>query len=124
MWRGWRRRPGVAAPFLAKSFSRLSRAGILKGFRGRSRGYVLARPPSEISVREIVETIEGPELFRRCIFWSDTCSESSPCPLHGTWAQIRPEVSRMLAETSIEDLVQGRAAPLLLLPQKPAAEVA
>jgi Rrf2 family protein len=101
---------GVAAPFLAKSFSRLSRAGVLKGYRGRSRGYVLARPASMISVRDVVEAIEGPDLFRRCIFWGESCSEVQPCPLHGVWAQIRPRLAQMLAETTIQDLIEGRSA--------------
>ena len=60
--------------------------GILRSYRGRSRGYTLARPAEAINVRDVVEAIEGPDLFRRCVFWSDVCSDTQPCVMHASAA--------------------------------------
>ena len=46
--------------FLEQIFQRLRRAGLVTGKRGPGGGFVLARPPSQISLREIVEAVDGP----------------------------------------------------------------
>jgi Rrf2 family transcriptional regulator, iron-sulfur cluster assembly transcription factor len=98
----------LPATFLAKTFSRLARRGILRSHRGGRRGYELARSPREISVREILEAIEGPDLFERCIFWSDGCSERRPCQLHEAWKSIRPLWRDMLGGTTLADCAADR----------------
>jgi Rrf2 family protein len=46
--------------FLEQIFQRLRRAGLVSGKRGPGGGFVLTRPPSEISLREVVEAVDGP----------------------------------------------------------------
>lgn len=46
--------------YLLKILQRLTHAGILKSERGRSGGFHLSRPADEITLREIVEAMEGP----------------------------------------------------------------
>jgi Rrf2 family protein len=89
--------------FLAKTFSRLAREGLLRSHRGRRRGYELARSPRDISVRDILEGIEGRDLFERCIFWSDRCSEQASCPLHETWKAVRPRLADLLSGVTLAD---------------------
>lgn len=99
---------GLAQPFLAKIFVRLARGGVLRSFRGRERGYMLARVAHEISVKDVVQAIEGPEIFQRCVFWSNACSETAPCVLHPVWRTVRPALTDALARTSIVDLADSR----------------
>ncbi|HEY7036487.1 MAG TPA: Rrf2 family transcriptional regulator [Thermomicrobiales bacterium] len=102
---------GLARPFLAKIFGRLVHAGVLRSYRGRERGYALARPAREVSVKAIVEAIEGPDVFQRCVFWSDACSDSSPCILHHVWQTVRPVAVELMARTTLEDLVRDGGQP-------------
>jgi Rrf2 family iron-sulfur cluster assembly transcriptional regulator len=104
---------GLARPFLAKIFVRLARGGVLRSFRGRERGYALSRPPGEINVKEVVQAIEGPEIFQRCIFWSNACSDTNPCVLHPVWRTARPLVAELLARTTLADLAAGHQPPNL-----------
>lgn len=90
------------AAFLAKILAKLMRAGVLTSVRGG--GYALARPPEEISVRDALAAVEGADLFARCIFWRDECSEDNPCPLHPTWGVVRPQVEAAMARLTIADL--------------------
>ena len=46
--------------FLERIFQRLRRAGLVAGKRGPGGGFVLTRPPSQISLREVVEAVDGP----------------------------------------------------------------
>jgi Rrf2 family protein len=95
---------GLSQPFLAKAFQRLARGGVLRAHRGRSRGYALAMPPDEISLKAVVEAIEGPQIFRHCVFWSDVCSEAHPCVLHETWRETAERERTLMASTTVAEL--------------------
>jgi len=90
--------------FLAKIFQKLSRHGVALSHRGAVRGYSLARPAAAISLREILEAIEGQGLFDRCVFWPARCSPGSPCSLHHRWATFRPKLQRVLETTTLGEL--------------------
>jgi Rrf2 family protein len=95
----------VPQHFLAKIFQKLARGGVVTSSRGAVRGYALSRRPRAIKVREIVLAVEGPDLFDRCIFWSDRCADSNPCPMHFRWKKVRDRVIRSLMErTTLTDL--------------------
>jgi Rrf2 family protein len=100
--------------FLAKTFGRLARYGLLRSHRGRRRGYELARNPREITIREILEGIEGFDLFARCIFWGNGCADERPCMLHETWKVIRPQVKEALSEMTLADCAAGRSSPTVV----------
>ena len=96
-------RPGGA--FLAKVFQKLTRHNLVRSHRGAIRGYALARPAETIRLREILEAIEGPDLFERCIFWSGRCGDQNPCRLHQRWAKIRPQLEAVMEETTLAQVV-------------------
>ena len=98
----------VPASFLAKIFQKLTRAGVLQSSRGAIRGYALARRAKDIKVKEIILAIEGPDLFDRCIFWSDRCADADPCPMHARWKPVRDHAVEMMEQTSLADLLKGR----------------
>ena len=89
---------GVPKHFLAKIFQKLARGGIVTSSRGAVRGYALSRKPRAIKVGEIFLAVEGSDLFDRCIFWSDRCADSHPCPMHFRWKKVRDRVIRSLME--------------------------
>lgn len=101
---------GAPRAFLAKAFQKLARHSIVHGSPGGERGYVLARPPGRISVREMLEAIEGPDLFERCLFWGDRCSSRNPCRLHGRYAPLKEGVVKMAEETKLADLLPAPRA--------------
>ena len=101
----------IPQSFLAKIFQKLTRYGVVRSFRGTMRGYALACRPKEIKVKEILLAIEGPDLFERCVFWSDRCADSNPCPFHGQWKQVKEQISeRLMERTTLADLVKKTPA--------------
>jgi Rrf2 family transcriptional regulator, iron-sulfur cluster assembly transcription factor len=99
---------GTSTGFMSKIMQRLSLAKIARGHRGNPRGYSLARLAERISVRAVVEALEGDDIFERCIFWSELCSETTPCSLHDVWKRVRPQVRAQLSERSLRDLARKR----------------
>ena len=92
----------LPAPFLAKIFRKLTLHGVLTSHSGR--GYELAHSAEEITAAQILEAIEGPDLFQRCVFWSETCSDEHPCPFHPAWRTIRPRITYAMHTTTLRDL--------------------
>jgi Rrf2 family protein len=91
--------------FLSQIFQRLRRHNVVSSHRGTVRGYSLARPAHQITLREVFEAIEGSDFFERCVFWPEQCADTHPCCLHGRWAAMREKLKEMLEGTTLEDLV-------------------
>jgi len=97
---------GLPQSFLAKIFQKFMQYGLVRSFRGTTRGYTLGRPAAEITLKEVLEAIEGPGIFERCIFWSHRCAEDNPCVLHEGWKQIKPKLTAMMEVTTLQDLMR------------------
>lgn len=97
-------RDNLPPGFLSKIFQKLVRHGLIQSHRGAQRGYTLAQPASEIALRQILEAIEGPDLFDRCVFSHRRCGEGGQCLIHPYWRQVRGEVTRLFEEVRLRDL--------------------
>ena len=98
----------VPQTFLAKIFQSFAKLGLVTSARGTGGGFVLARPASAITLREVVEAVEGPILPNRCLLGS-ACDRGGPCRVHGIWKQVQTEVVHILDGVTIETLARSRA---------------
>lgn len=96
----------IPVGFLSKILQKLLNHGLLRSHRGRQRGYSLARPARTITLREILETVEGVDLFERCLFWEHRCGDRDPCLLHREWSQIKPRLVTRLERETLADLAR------------------
>lgn len=94
--------------FLSKIFQKLFQHGLVQSHRGARRGYTLVRPASAITLRQILEAIEGPDLFDRCLFSHRQCSQEKPCVVSPVWRNVRPKVQAAFERTTLQDLVNAR----------------
>lgn len=94
---------GLPQPFLAKVFMKLGRRGLVIPHRGRGRGYALARDPTEILVREVLEAVEGPRVLARCLLWEGHCHDDNPCPLHFRMKSIVPSFLEVLETVTLQE---------------------
>lgn len=100
---------GLPKPFLARIFVKLVKQDILKSFRGKQRGYQLSRASDSITMRDILEAVEGIDVFQRCVFWSESCSDSSPCILHDYWKNdVRANMVNLMESLTLKDLAKGK----------------
>lgn len=97
-------RVAVPAPFLAKTFQTLVKGKVLNSSKGRSGGFIFARKPTQISLLQVVEIIDGTALAKDCALGLPSCSESNPCPFHPHWKGVREGI---LAALRTETLVQS-----------------
>ena len=68
----------VSLRFTLKIMRKLVAAGLVRSYKGARGGYVLARTPSQITLRQVIEAVEGPYRFSRCVDGEYDCSCSTP----------------------------------------------
>ncbi len=94
----------ISFHFLTKILQKLTQKKLMKSYRGPRGGVAFARPTGQISLLEIVEAIEGDELFTQCILGLPSCGSDKPCPMHEQWGAIRDKLREVLEHTSLEEL--------------------
>ncbi len=102
------REQNIPETFLSKIFQRLSKAGVLRSFRGARGGFTLRKPPHQITMREIIEALEGPVALNRCLLRKGECEEEGGCPLRPVWEQVQQSFLEILDRTTVEDLANRR----------------
>jgi Rrf2 family transcriptional regulator, iron-sulfur cluster assembly transcription factor len=93
--------------FLAKVFQRLVKAGILHSAKGRGGGFSFARPPTEISMMDILIALEGQQHFGGCVLGLDRCNDQMPCPQHENYKPVRHRLRDYLTQTTVADLAKA-----------------
>jgi Rrf2 family protein len=87
-------RLGVPAAYLAKIMQDLSKANLVRSFRGQQGGFCLEDGAEGMSLIEIVSLIEGGGFGRACVLGLHVCDEGKPCPIHGQWRPIKRSITR------------------------------
>ena len=72
----------VPQTFLAKIFQQFAKIGFIKSYRGTGGGFSLARSAADITLREVVEAVEGPIVPNRCVGVAAECERSTTCAIH------------------------------------------
>ncbi|MBZ4662456.1 MAG: Rrf2 family transcriptional regulator [Caloramator sp.] len=95
----------ISEYYLEQLFGSLRKAGLVKSIRGAQGGYVLSRPPSEITVGDILDVLEGPIEISECIDDEDNCSRIEYCATRLLWIKIRDSVNQVTHSITLEDMV-------------------
>lgn len=90
---------------LARIMAKLAHAGLVESEQGRGGGSRLARPASEITLREAVEVVEGPFGVTRCIMEDRACGEGVPCILHEAWEEGQRTIMDYLGAQTLDDFI-------------------
>jgi Rrf2 family protein len=94
--------------YLAKILQRLVREGIVESVRGIKGGYRLLKPPKEISLMDIMRTIQGAVPVNVCALDKRRCQMSSTCSVHPVWVEIRKDIETRLKRETIDKLMKWK----------------
>lgn len=106
-------RENIPVKFLETILLTLRHAGLLSSKRGVGGGYVFRKQPSEITVAEVIQTLDGAVAIIPCAAETPgepcTCPDRLRCPVRLFLTGVRKGLSEMLESKTIEDL--ARMAP-------------
>jgi Rrf2 family protein len=99
---------------------RLRRAGLVESVRGAKGGYFLARPPAEITVRDVMAASEHQTFEVNCDTHqvnAERCAPDSSCSIRPVWYGLQQRIDEFLAGISLADLLQdaGKVQELVTL---------
>jgi Rrf2 family protein len=102
----------IPEKFLAKIFQSLSKAGIIRSHRGVRGGFTLAKNPEDISVKQVLETIQGPYHLMKCISDQSVCTNGRQdfCALREVLLVAERKLVSVFEEVSVADLLRWEKA--------------
>lgn len=95
-------RTGLPQPYLEQILLAVKGAGLVRSKRGVGGGYVLARPPAEITLADILGAVEGP--LTTLLAEHDHCE--GHCVLQEVWVAVSEEMRALLEGYTLADLVE------------------
>jgi Rrf2 family protein len=93
--------------FLLKILRKLTKSGIVKSFYGVGGGYIIAKTPNKISLKEIIESIEGPITINRCLYDPEFCNLNriNSCVVHNAFLSVQSNLIKDLESITIKKLL-------------------
>ena len=99
-------RQEISLPYLEHLIAPLIVAGIVRSTRGARGGISLLKPPSEIKLSEVLDTLEGSIAPVECISDPKVCSRSGSCATRDVWGELKEAMNGVLGSLTLQDLVE------------------
>ncbi len=98
-------RQGISQPYLWHVITPLTAAGILRVRRGSQGGYLLAREPKDISIKDIVDVLEGSVTFAANQKVQEENRTSIFMTTHKVWVELEDKITEVLSGITLEELL-------------------
>ena len=98
---------GLSENYLEQLFSNLKKEGLLTSTRGAYGGYMLSRKPHEITVGQVLRSLEGQMSPSECVAEDGfDCVRDDSCATRWVFAKIKDSIDRVIDSITLEDMVR------------------
>ena len=113
-------RQGISFSYLEQILHKLGKAGVIESVRGPAGGYLLGRKPQELTIGDIIRTLEGPIALSHCLEPGESgdCNQTEDCVARMVWVKVGAKIEEALDSISFQDLLQNQREPLMLKPRR------
>lgn len=94
--------------FLSKILQKLSKKGIVKSLKGKGGGFYLLKNPSNLTLMDVIEAIQGPISINLCVIDKRKCKLSNVCTVHPIWINLRKEIEKKFKMITFKELIIKR----------------
>jgi len=99
-------RQDISAKYLEQLMTMLKSGGFVRSIRGSKGGYLLAKPPNEITLSEVFIALEGPSAITvECVDNEDYCVRAVDCVARQIWIQVQKAIEGVLQAVTLQDMV-------------------
>src|SRR3954469_25505479 len=107
-------RTGLPQPYLEQILLALKGAGLVRSKRGVGGGYVLPRPPAELTLSQIVSAVDGPIVAGDFgePHQNGACDHEGQCILLAVWSEVRHHMRPPLDSFTLADMVDRARGPV------------
>jgi len=100
------KRQEISEKYLEHIFTALRAAGLVRTVRGRKGGFLLSRPPAQITARAIITALEGPCRLVDCVDKPDVCPRSATCASRDVWTLLGGKMDEFLSGLTLDQLAR------------------
>lgn len=95
----------ISELYLEQIFSILKKAELIKSIRGAKGGYSLSKKPEEITIKNIMDALEGPISISNCIEKDARCDNLDKCATRVLWTKIRDAIDNIFSSVTLQDII-------------------
>ncbi len=110
-------REEISEGYLEHLLPLLKAAGLINSSRGAHGGYTLAKAPFKITLKEIVQAVEGSLSPAECVDTPNVCQRARSCVTRDIWKKLGEKISETLVSVTLKDMVEmqkrkGKTSPM------------
>ena len=95
----------ISEKYISRLIVSLRRARLVRSVRGMKGGFYLARSPKEITLLEILETMEGTISIVDCVMAPEKCARNADCTARGVWLRLNEGIREMMRNITFEEIL-------------------
>lgn len=101
-------REKISEKYLSLIVIPLKSKGLIRSVRGAHGGYALAHPPRDISLRDIVEAVDGETCLVNCVKNPQSCERAAICPTRNLWELVGSRINQTLESITLDQLANNK----------------
>ena len=98
----------LSQKYVGRLIIELRKKGFLNSIRGARGGYMLAKDPADITLLDILETMEGEMSVVACVACPKKCKRSSSCFARDTWAKLNNDIKASFSKITLADVMSPK----------------
>jgi Rrf2 family protein len=98
----------IPMDFAYKILQKLGKAKIVKSLKGPRGGFGLAQESRQITLLEVIETVQGPLIIRPCILDDDACSMRPSCPVSAKLCKLQKSLRESMQELTLAEIIRAK----------------
>ena len=102
-------RQRIPESYLEQLLAALRKAGLVRSVRGPAGGHELARPPTELSLGDVMDVLEGVTTPCSCMDDNGVCTVSSSCVLQDVWCELSDAYQQLIHGITFDSLAQRQS---------------
>jgi Rrf2 family protein len=105
-------RQGISEKYLWHLINPLKTTGLVNSIRGAHGGYVLGKAPEAITLKEILQVLEGSLCLVDCVDNPSLCERSSSCVSRDIWGEASKNLRQTMADTTLAAMAERQKEKL------------
>ena len=97
----------ISEKYISRLVIDLRRAKLVRSVRGVNGGFHLAKRPDEITLLEVLETMEGPLSVVECVRSPEKCKRQTLCPARNIWTQLNDGIRELTRNITLDDILNA-----------------
>ena len=95
----------ISEKYISRLIVDLRRARLVRSVRGMKGGFFLAKPPKEITLLDILETMEGTLSVVDCVMQPEKCSQNMNCTARNIWKKLNEGIRELMRSITFEEIL-------------------